>query len=108
MSWSRQPAGEIQFGFQFPEYEFTEGEIVRLLREDLDHMPFIVMKRSFYDERSYRDRIDDNSPDHLYTGWYYMIKSLTHYRKDRYYTDAVQVEQLEQWKWSMSNKDWEA
>jgi len=101
---------DIQLGFQFPEYEFTEGEVVRLLREDLDHMPFIVMRRSFHDERSYRDRQNagEEVPEHLLTGWYYVIKSLYYFRKERYYTDAVNAEQLERWKWYSAQKDWEA
>lgn len=99
---------EIQYGFQFPEYEYTEGDIVRLLRENFDHTPFIVMKRSFYDERSYHERSNENEPDHLYTGWYYVIKSLNHVRKDRYYTDAVTARHIEKWKWYLAQKDWEA
>lgn len=99
---------EIQFGFQFPEYEYTEGDIVRLLRDELDHTPFIVTKRSFYDERSYRDRISDDSPDHLYTGWYYVVTSMNHVRDNRYYTDAVTADQLEHWKWYLADNKWEA
>jgi hypothetical protein len=100
----------IQLGFHFPEYEFTEGEVVRLCKADLDSMPFIVTRRSFYDERSYMSRANASpeEPENLYTAWYYVVKSMYPNERGRYYTDAVNARMLEKWKWAHSDQRWEA
>ncbi len=99
---------EIQLGFQFPEYEFTEGDIVQYHRHaDASTIPWVITKRIFYDQRSYEERLTEHGDiSDVRTGWYYVIQTLFP-RKDGWYDkDATHTKWLRLWKWKLE-KQWE-
>lgn len=96
---------EVQLGFHFPEYEFKEGDIVQHMKyEEYKHIPFMVVRRRFYDERDYRTRAE--ADNQILTAWFYVIRAVFPDETGYHVTDAVAARYLREWKWELS-KQWE-
>lgn len=102
---------EIQFELVFPEYKFKVGDYVRILDDNrFTTEPFVITKRTFYDERPYDKRVDKfGLRNYKYTNWYYGCMMVNKLAGERYHrTTQVAEHNLELWKWQPSDSHWEA